>query len=66
MKDLSTVAIEAMSNLEESVKGSNTKNILNNSFNGKEVRTFGFKGEVCFIGKDVAELLDYKDTKRAL
>jgi prophage antirepressor-like protein/ribosomal protein S17E len=67
MKDLSIAAVEAMNNLEESVTvGENTKSILNNTFEGKEVRTFSYQNEVCFVAKDVAELLDYKDTPKAI
>jgi hypothetical protein len=65
-KDLSLGTAKAILGVSDSDLGANTKSVLNNSFEGKEVRTFGLKGEVCFIGKDVAELLDYKDTKRAL
>jgi len=67
-KDLSLEAAKAIlrTEVDSSDLGSNVKNILNNSFEGKSVRTFGFKGEVCFIGKDVAELLGYKNSNETI
>ena len=67
-KDLSLEAAKAIlgTEVDSSDLGSNVKNILNNSFEGKSVRTFGFKSEVCFIGKDVAELLGYKNSNETI
>ncbi|UXC67878.1 phage antirepressor KilAC domain-containing protein [Limosilactobacillus oris] len=36
------------------------------NFKGKQVRTVTIDGEPCFVGKDVAEILGYKDLNRAI
>lgn len=36
------------------------------NFKGKQVRTVTIDGEPCFVGKDVAKILGYKDLNRAI
>jgi prophage antirepressor-like protein len=48
-----------------------TKNYIQQTFssdltNGKEIRCFGTSEEPWFVAKDIAEILEYKNTRKAI